>query len=648
MNSSPAEDQPDLLARILSDPTQPFAMVHRPGANAAGGVDVMIGEFAELPELAAVSDAAEDSDLLVLVPYRQMVERGFPCNDDGTPLLAMSVAERQSVDREEVAAAIGTGPLTADAITAADFTFDVSDDRYCDIVRAVIADEIGTGEGSNFVISRSLIGSLGRDHAGVLLGLFRRLLSGERGAYWTYLVHTGSQTVVGASPEAHAHVEGSVVSMNPISGTYRYPSDGATEPGLLTFLADQKENDELFMVVDEELKMMSALCRAGATVTGPFLKEMAHLAHTEYVLRGETDLGVAEVLRETMFAPTVVGSPLESATHVVARHETGGRGYYSGAIALIDRGEGGAIRMDSAILIRTAIVESSGEARITVGSTLVRDSDPTCEMYETRVKAAGLLDGSVTDGEIGLAGAPAITAALLDRNLRASQFWFAEPSTRSIGPASAADVSVVLVDAADNFTAMLASMLRSLGFALTIVPFDTDVELSGYDLVILGPGPGDPSARRDRRISAMRQRVRDVVAADRPFLAVCLSHQIVSAALGLRIDRLPRPNQGTSRLISLFGAPVRVGFYNTYVARSTADSFDSVLGRVEVSRDPDTDEVYALRGNRFASMQFHAESVLSQDGPAVLSAVIGSLIGRSVELPDRLRALSARPVTSRG
>ena len=63
------------------------------------------------------------------------------------------------------------------------------------------------------------------------------------------------------------------------------------------------------MVVDEELKMMCTVGDMGGVVVGPRLKEMAHLAHTEYELRGRSSLDVREVLRETMFAATVTGSP---------------------------------------------------------------------------------------------------------------------------------------------------------------------------------------------------------------------------------------------------------------------------------------------------------------------------------------------------
>lgn len=643
-----------LLAQLITDPARPFAIVQRSDAAVLGGIDVLVGDFTQLAELDEVTSAAESSDLLVLVPYRQIVERGYPCNDDRAPLLAMSVRTHEVVDREQVLTAIGPDLIATQSIAAADFRFDVSDEEYCKIVDAVIANEIGTGAGSNFVISRSLIGALGPDHWRSCLGLFGRLLSGERGSYWTYLVHTGTETFIGASPEAHVQLENRTMSMNPISGTYRYPPEGPTVPGLLDFLGDEKENGELFMVVDEELKMMSALCPAGATVHGPYLKEMAYLAHTEYLLRGRTEFGVAEVLRETLFAPTVIGSPLESATDVVARYESSGRGYYSGAIAYIDRDPDGGARMDSAILIRTAVVDTVGRARITVGSTLVRNSDPVGEMHETHAKAAALLNGSVATGRPALATRPAIAAALRSRNAIASQFWFAEAEDRRIG--AAARGSVLLIDAADKFTTMLASMLRSLGLDLTIVGFDADVEFGDYDLVLLGPGPGDPSALGDPRISAMRQHVRTLLAADQPFAAVCLSHQILCVALGLPIDRLDHPNQGVGREILLFGAPVRAGFYNTYVARSAVDSFDSMLGRVEVSRDPLTGEVYALRGARFASVQFHAESVLSQDGPAVLAEMIGGLIERYIgepieqyrPMPDRVPALAGELGSSRG
>ncbi|BFO20786.1 hypothetical protein SHKM778_71740 [Streptomyces sp. KM77-8] len=243
--------------------------------------------------------------------------------------------------------------------------FDVGDEEYARIVGRVLDEEIGRGEGANFVIRRTYEGEIPGFGRADALALFRRLLEGERGAYWTFLVHTGNEkgpegpssegrgretggrTLIGASPEVHVRASGGTVVMNPISGTYRYPAEGPSPEHLLEFLADGKEIEELSMVVDEELKMMCTVGDMGGVVVGPRLKEMAHLAHTEYELRGRSSLDVREVLKETMFAATVTGSPVQNACRVIERHEMGGRRYYAGALALLGRDEGGAQTLDS-------------------------------------------------------------------------------------------------------------------------------------------------------------------------------------------------------------------------------------------------------------------------------------------------------------
>ena len=127
--------------------------------------------------------------------------------------------------------------LPAHDVRVEDGGFDIPDEEYADIVRRVIADEIGRGEGANFVIRRTYAGAIPGFGRADALALFRRLLVGERGAYWTFVVHTGERTLVGASPEVHVRMSGGTVVMNPISGTFRYPAEGPTADGLLEFLA---------------------------------------------------------------------------------------------------------------------------------------------------------------------------------------------------------------------------------------------------------------------------------------------------------------------------------------------------------------------------------------------------------------------------
>ncbi|MES4828401.1 chorismate-binding protein, partial [Streptomyces anthocyanicus] len=368
--------------------TRPFALLRRraPGRD-HDVVELLLGPVTEHGRLADLPDEG-----LALVPFRQIRERGFDVRDDGTPLLVLTPEERHDIPLGEALA-----QLPAHEVRVEGGGFDVGDEEYARIVGRVLDEEIGRGEGANFVIRRTYEGRIPGFGRADALALFRRLLAGERGAYWTFVVHTGDRTLVGASPEVHVRMSGGTVVMNPISGTYRYPAEGPTPEHLLDFLADGKEIEELSMVVDEELKMMCTVGDMGGVVVGPRLKEMAHLAHTEYELRGKSSLDAREVLRETMFAATVTGSPVQNACRVIERHETGGRGYYAGALALLGRdpgdgpGQPGPQTLDSPILIRTADIDAAGRLRVPVGATLVRGSDPAGEVAETHAKAAGVL-----------------------------------------------------------------------------------------------------------------------------------------------------------------------------------------------------------------------------------------------------------------
>ncbi|MGW6744248.1 anthranilate synthase family protein [Streptomyces sp. NPDC055025] len=623
------ETAADLLDRVLGPRPPAFALLHRPEATGQGVLDVLVGEISTPRTLADIPVPEEfphaggpRHEVLAIVPYRQITERGFTCADDGEPLIAMTVTGQDLLPVGEALRRLPDVP-----IALADGHFDVDDDTYADTVRRVIADEIGEGEGANFVIKRSFVADITGYTPHSALSFFRRLMRGESGAYWTFVVHTGSRTFVGATPERHISLSGGNAVMNPISGTYRYPSSGPTLPEVMDFLADRKEADELYMVVDEELKMMARICDSGGRVVGPYLKEMARLAHTEYFIEGRSTRDPREILHETMFAPTVTGSPLESACRVINKYEPQGRGYYSGVVALIGRDEQGGSTMDSSILIRTADIDSGGRVRIGVGATLVRHSDPASEVFETRAKAAGLLAALQADGPVRFAEHPNVRAALERRNETIAGFWLAEDAARTRPEPVLAGRRVLVVDAEDTFTSMIGHQLRSMGLSVTVRRFDEPYTLDGYDLVVMGPGPGDPRETSHPKIAHLRSTIGTLLDERRPFLAVCLSHQVLSTRLGLPLVRREFPNQGVQREIDLFGTRERVGFYNTFAARAMEDSVDrGGVGTVEVSRDPETGEVHALRGPHFASLQFHAESVLTEDGVRLVGALMTEVL----------------------
>jgi phenazine biosynthesis protein phzE len=382
------------------------------------------------------------------------------------------------------------------------------------------------------------------------------------------------------------------------------------------------------MVLDEELKMMSRICDGGARIIGPYLKEMSRLAHTEYFIEGCTTHDPREILRETLFAPTVTGSPVESACRVIRRYEPHGRGYYSGLVALIGRDAEGRHSLDSTILIRTADIDSRGRVEIGVGATLVRHSDPAAEVAETRAKAAGLLAALDSTGPGRFGEHPGVRAALVQRNATIARFWFTDDATRVRPDATLAGRQVLVVDAEDTFTSMIGHQLRSMGLAVTIRRFDEPYSINGYDLVVMGPGPGDPRDGGHPKIRHLRAVISTLLTARQPFVAVCLSHQVLSMLLGLPLVRRAVPNQGMQRKIDLFGSLERVGFYNTFVAHCAEENIElDGIGIVEVSRDAETREVHALRSSKFASMQFHPESVLTQDGIRIIGGQLKGILG---------------------
>ncbi|MFC8126046.1 chorismate-binding protein [Streptomyces sp. NPDC057302] len=622
----------DVMERLYGADVPPFALLRRqrPGLRERAPVELLFGEMETVRSLdeAAAPNDAPGPGVLALLPFRHLAEHGLPCHDDGTPLRLLRVREHHVLPED---AFTGRRPAAAPPVQWRDAGFATSDAHYEGLVREFVESDAARG-GLNVLLRRDWSARLPEFGPAVAVELFRRLLTAESGAYWTFVVHTGGPrpvTLVGATPQGHVGVEGGRVVMNPLCGTYRRPPEGPRAEGLLSFLADRKEAEELATTVDAELAVLCRLAGPGVRVEGPFLRGMAHLLHTQCRISGPAAAGARETLARALFASTVVGSPFAEACETIHGYEATGRGYYGGLLALIGRDGAGADELDSAAVIRTLVVDHRGEARLSVGATVGGRSSPQAEAAETRTKAQAVLTALTapppSDERARTPPTPAtpdpddlhsstVQEALALRHAALSTFW-----TKGIATPPTGGPAVLVLDPGGDARAELAALLH------LVTAVHSPAEMIRHDdpgaagtlvrhpgPVLLASGPGRPDDPGCARMAALHRTaallVRDRPPGGPPVAGVGLGFQLLALATLPDARVVARSGgAGLAREVDFFGRPVTAAFRNTCTIVS----------------GPDRHELIALHEQAVRGVQFRPESVLTTDGAGVLRRLLG-------------------------
>jgi anthranilate synthase len=442
------------------------------------------------------------------------------------------------------------------------------------------------------------------------------------------------ESLVGASPEMYVRVSGDRVETCPISGTIRRGADplGDAE-NIRTLLNSAKEESELTMCTDVDRNDKSRVCVPGSvTVIGRRQIEMySRLIHTVDHIEGRLRPGLdaLDAFLSHMWAVTVTGAPKAWAMQFIEDHEDAPRCWYGGAVGVI--GFDGS--MNTGLTLRTAHIRD-GVAAVRAGATLLFECDPEAEEQETHLKSRALLEtlaqaqAALRDGEPGRPG-------------------HAGPGAGQAGPAGrpGQGLRVLLVDHQDSFVHTLASYFRQEGAeVMTLRAGFPPSALDDYrpDLVVLSPGPGQPS---DFGCDAL---LGELDGRGLPAFGVCLGLQAMVEHAGGELGLLAEPQHGKPGRVLRSGpaGPAGPGLLAGLPEEFTAGRYHSlhavpgqVKGAFTVTAVTPDGVVMAIEDEQAGrwGVQFHPESILSASGRA----------GHQV-IANLLRLCQARGPAARG
>ena len=182
---------------------------------------------------------------------------------------------------------------------------------------------------------------------------------------------------------------------------------------------------------------------------------------------------------------------------------------------------------------------------------------------------------------------------------------------------------VLLVDHEDSFVHNIEQGLLTAGAEVRCVRATVPLKESigvDPDAIVLSPGPGHPG---DRRLTGLARALLARWDRERPFLGVCLGHQVIGEHYGARVVRAHAPVHGEVARVTHDGRGVFRGVPSPIVAaryHSLVVDPRSVPSSLEVSARGTHGIVMGLRHRRrpVESVQFHPESYLTRSGPAIL------------------------------
>lgn len=179
---------------------------------------------------------------------------------------------------------------------------------------------------------------------------------------------------------------------------------------------------------------------------------------------------------------------------------------------------------------------------------------------------------------------------------------------------------ILVVDHYDSFTYNLVQLIESLGQTTEVVKSDAQPAEALVErrpaAVVLSPGPGHP------KDAGCFPRLLEILPAETPVLGVCLGHQAIGLSCGGRVERA-QPVHGKTSLVHHEGAGILAGLPSPFEAaryHSLVVARDGLPDDLRLTAWSDDGLVMATQHHELPrfGVQFHPESILTPDGPAIV------------------------------
>ncbi|MGB6985084.1 MAG: aminodeoxychorismate/anthranilate synthase component II [Candidatus Aquilonibacter sp.] len=186
--------------------------------------------------------------------------------------------------------------------------------------------------------------------------------------------------------------------------------------------------------------------------------------------------------------------------------------------------------------------------------------------------------------------------------------------------------SVLFIDNYDSFTYNVVHLLAAQGAPPSVILNDDPrLEpslLEDYRMLVIGPGPGNPSEQ-----PRMMQAVRAAIERKMPVFGVCLGLQAIGEALGATVTHAPSQMHGKTSRIEHDGTGVFAGLPSPLTAtryHSLCLDPASLPGSLHISAQSADGVVQGIAHRHLPvhGVQFHPESVLSEHGGRMLRSML--------------------------